>query len=114
MEAKLEVGMHAYSIQDRKYGIGNIVKIDDKRTHSEVLIKIGKGLLRTRTDCVKTSYDILDLIEVGDYVNGCKVTSIEENGLLGFDNHDWYLRSEEIKSIVTKEQFSQMEYRIGE
>ena len=66
---------------------------------------------------VKSSPNIIDLIEVGDYVNGKKVID-------KWEEPDWYgyfikLEGEEtvptirkIKSIVTKEQFSQMEYRI--
>ena len=74
---------------------------------------------------VKSSPQIIDLIELGDYVNGHLVknrrTSCNEN--LGGnpkqidigENEDYIWISEsQIKSIVTKEQFSQMEYRIGE
>lgn len=68
---------------------------------------------------IKSSPNIIDLIEVGDYVNGKKVID-------KWEEPDWYgyfikLEGEEtvptirkIKNIVTKEQFSQMEYRIGE
>ena len=59
------------------------------------------------------SNNIIDLIEVGDYINGEKVTSIEKNGWLGFRNHDLYLSDEqEIKSIVTKEQFETVSYKV--
>ena len=60
----------------------------------------------------ESSPNIIDLIEIGDYVNGYEVTSKDQ--FLGFGNHDWYMTNDEIKSIVTHEQFSQMEYRIGE
>ena len=60
---------------------------------------------------IKSSFNIIDLIEVGDYVNGYEVTSKDQ--FLGFGNHDWYMTNDEIKSIVTKEQFSAMEYRLG-
>ena len=60
----------------------------------------------------KVSYNIIDLIEPGDYVNGYEVTSKDQ--FLGFGNHDWYILDNEIKSIVTKQQFSQMEYKVGE
>lgn len=61
-------------------------------------------------DILKASNKIIDLIEVGDYVNGYEVTSKDQ--FLGFGNHDWYMTNDEIKSIVTKEQFSSMEYRL--
>ena len=76
---------------------------------------------------IKSSPNIIDLIEVGDYVNGHRVSDIYENidgqirmkfgenGLVlahksNYDNY--YLFEEDIKSIVTKEQFESMEYKI--
>lgn len=61
-------------------------------------------------DVVKSSPNIIDLIEVGDYVNGYEVTSKDQ--FLGFGNHDWYMTNDEIKSIVTKEQFKNIEYEV--
>lgn len=59
---------------------------------------------------VNCSHNIIDLIEVGDYVNGSEVTSKDQ--FLGFGNHDWYILDNEIKSIVTKEQFESMSYEV--
>ena len=56
----------------------------------------------------KSSPNIIDLIEVGDYVNGEKVTNI--NGILYVKNIG-ALEEINIKSIVTKEQFEAMEYK---
>lgn len=69
------------------------------------------------------SHNIIDLIEVGDYVNGYKVS------LKGYDyahfvqcdypvengttNHYKFYK-QAIKSIVTKEQFESVEYKVGE
>lgn len=58
----------------------------------------------------KKSENIIDILEVGDYVNGYEVTSKDQ--FLGFGNHDWYMTNDEIKSIVTHEQFSAMEYKV--
>lgn len=67
---------------------------------------------------VKASYNIIDLIEVGDYVNGLKVIDIVENDIY---ISDYYAKSyigivkvKNIKSIVTKEQFEQMSYKVGD
>ena len=63
---------------------------------------------------IKTSYNIIDLIEVGDYVNGYKVIH-RTKSLLGFEDGqdgDWYLSNENIKSIVTKEQFESIKYSL--
>lgn len=70
---------------------------------------------------VKTSNNIIDLIEDGDYVNGVEVIDKE------FDNfNEEYLqcgvgdyvictyKTKEIKSIVTKEQFKSISYKVGE
>lgn len=69
---------------------------------------------------------IIDLLEVGDYVNGMEVTRIggtrwDKNDLHCYCEHNgnenWkqvMIPAKDIKSIVTKEQFSCMEYKIGE
>lgn len=67
------------------------------------------------------------LIEVGDYVNGKEVAYIDEFGkyiaicetdITTRDFEGRYefkkIKKEDIKSIVTKEQFEQMQYKVGE
>ena len=66
-------------------------------------------------DIVKHSKSIIDLIEVGDYVNGKKVLEKIEKSFLGVSSSDIgnnRIYNYMIKSIVTKEQFSNMEYRL--
>lgn len=69
---------------------------------------------------VKASFNIIDLIEVGDVIttiNLCgEVTKIDkENNKIYTTCYDGeYCHKEDIKSIVTKEQFESMSYRIGE
>lgn len=74
------------------------------------------------------SKNIIDLIEVGDYVNGHKVifdtNETEEEQCNGVyrkcivistsknDDSGWKLIDLEIESVVTKEQFKEMEYRV--
>lgn len=67
---------------------------------------------------LKSTPDIMDLIEVGDYVNGCRV---EENNGLGYfiilqnGKSKWLsFKGLAIKSIVTKEQFENCMYKVGE
>lgn len=63
----------------------------------------------------KVKETITDLIEIGDYVNGEKVCAIGENsGDIYIRDMQEFILANDIKSIVTHEQFSQMEYRIGE
>lgn len=71
---------------------------------------------------IKSSPNIIDLIEVGDYVNGEKVGYIDDcEGAM----REYYYESEnpnedcghwfeEIETIVTKEQFESMSYKVGE
>lgn len=57
-------------------------------------------------DIVKHSKNILDLVEVGDYLDGVRVTET-------FINNIKYLAKDYInKTIVTKERFEKMEYRL--
>ncbi len=68
---------------------------------------------------VKASYSIIDILEVGDYVNGRKVID-------KWEEPDWYgyfikLDGEEttptirhIKSVITHEQMEQMAYKVVE
>ena len=73
---------------------------------------------------VKSSPNIIDLIEVGDYVNGLKITYIDEpdeynsQRLLYFEYPiDYVIKTfcnEDIKSIVTREMFESIEYKVKE
>ena len=87
-------------------------------------------------DIIKHSKNIIDLIEVGDYVNGELVVDIFEfyetldDGtekycgrklltqyrMAQFKGTDskYYIYQNDIQSIVTKEQFKSMEYRLEE
>jgi hypothetical protein len=70
-----------------------------------------------KSHIVKTSYNIIDILEVGDYVNGKKVYSLGLTiGILNTINFEdgTFTIAENIKSVVTKELFEIAEYRIGE
>ena len=68
----------------------------------------------------KTSYNIIDILEEGDYVNGYPIYEIVEYEddtraiVIANDNKSIIWEKQDIKSVVTKEQFENMEYRIGE
>lgn len=71
-------------------------------------------------DIVKASSNLIDLIEVGDYVNGDIVIVKYEfdelsDGVLPHvvTRSGKYIFEDDINSIVTKEQFSQMEYKVN-
>lgn len=73
-----------------------------------------------KSEIVKSSPNIIDLIEVGDIIttnNLCgEVTAIDidKNKIWTTCYDGEYCRFEDIKSIVTKEQFESMEYKVGE
>ena len=69
------------------------------------------GLLFTNKDLIKSSPNIIDLIEVGDYVNG-RLVEWKSEDFVAFGRLD-YAYEEDIKSIITKEQFSSMEYKVN-
>lgn len=72
------------------------------------------------SDILKASYNIIDILKIGDYVNGERVIYKQykeyPNPLLDHYVVDTtrcsYIESE-IKTIVTKEQFEQMAYKVG-
>ena len=85
------------------------------------IIKSQQSISGHKKDIINASYNIIDLIEVGDYVNEYKVyycyCADEDSTGLFIDTEkgrEWLDKSSQIKSIVTKEQFESMEYKIGE
>lgn len=119
---KLEVGMY---VRTKDGEIGKITHIETENFSSPAytLDIFPQGIYK---GCEwfegKASHNIIDLIEVGDYVNGHQVyddfradtddygNNFIEIGIESdrFLNH--YIREDEIKSIVTKEQFESMSY----
>lgn len=115
---KLEVGMYVRTEE------GEISKIEwftfqsweglDKTVEASFWLE-NKERLEYPRDNFKASHNIIDLIEVGDYVNGDKVIYTndgyvevgEENDNIGFTSDKF------IKSIVTKKQFESMSYKVG-
>lgn len=71
-----------------------------------------------KEDIIKSSPNIIDLIEVGDYVNGCWINEIKDGKPYHEDYNDpfysYYIENEDIKSVVTKEQFENISYKVGE
>ena len=112
-----------------RVGIDRIRRIDKHEKYNVYYFEKYNGCVSNPEYMViKSSPNIIDLIEVGDYVNGMKITNIWKNDEtedieIEFNKKDSYLyvknwnyesRIEEykIKSIVTKEQFESMEYKL--
>lgn len=113
---KIEVGEYA---RDKE---GNITKIiNTVSLFKDVELYLGEdGYQYSDNSILNHSKNIIDLIEVGDYVNGLevykgKVASGEEKLLGGnYIIKGMALEVVKIKSIVTKEQFNSIKYEIKE
>lgn len=65
---------------------------------------------------VKSSYNIIDILEIGDYVNGYYVEDVLKTFVNVAVGSNYFqsptIYENEIKSIVTKEQFESMKYSL--
>lgn len=125
---KLEVGMYVRFNDLINYSKNNIVMIDKMKFISEVMCGLEETLSITfekynedvlKKDIIKASYNIIDLIEVGDYVNGNPVCQIkkDEHGrtwIYTDSNYKYGYLEEDIVDVVTKEQFSREKYIVKE
>lgn len=100
-----------YISQYKYYDTTNIGKL--------LCIPLSNGTFANIEDIVKASYNILDVLEVGDIVttnNLCgEITKIDkENNRIYTTSYDGeYCSSEDIKKVLTREQFGSVAYEIG-
>ena len=114
-------------VRTKNKGIRKIDRIDNNKTINKYLYFTGKGdfegkeygIIKT-TDIVKHSKQLIDLIEVGDIVNGMEVLDIHkprdlwEPILIRVDSrYTNYILAEDIKTILTKEQYLANCYKVG-
>lgn len=95
------------------HGIGKVVEAGESYCRKENGLKVWLY----KQNKIKHSKNIIDLIEVGDYVNGERVTfitnsKIKEKKIITEYDTDFFEKYEKIETIVTKEQFKEMEYRV--
>ena len=111
---KLEVGMYI-RINDFISKIDYIKK--SKNGNEYIQFKEPNGMIAHINSKLieKASHNIIDLIEVGDYVNGELVTDITGEYIrIGDVSHNKSWLSNNIKTILTKEQFEDNCFRIGD
>lgn len=110
--------------------INKITKVNQYNVYVDGRDLFGETLEIPINEIIKSSPNIINLIQVGDYVNGKKVEWIgydlyrenEDKTLTGIGKKRVLFNEftkdsvteKGIKSIVTKEQFESMEYKIGE
>ena len=113
-----EVGMYVRykPLLSSKYvKINKIKEIEEKENCLHIWLE-DKDLI-TEKYLIKASYNIIDILEKGDYVNGREVVDIfyDANddamdvcvlGSIVYDNN-------EVKSVITHEQMEQMAYKVG-
>lgn len=125
---KLEVGMYVRTknktlMPPQVAKIINITK--DNGYKNQYYIEIDKNLIPSyefhiyQEDIVKASYNMIDILEKGDYVNSLIVTKISEDNETKKKYINLYgslceWENEDIKSVITKEQMEQISYRIEE
>lgn len=111
---KLEVGLY---VRSKNGAIAKIEQIVDNEIHFNIKPifsdgeQFGYNWLYIK-DVVKASYNIIDLIEKNDFVNNRRVT--DKIGKYIYLEDEIRVSNKQIKSIVTKEQFEQIQYKVGE
>lgn len=113
---KLEVGMY---VRTKNGMIAKIVSKEDvsgslHRKEMVFILDNGNRLALNSKKVIKASKNIIDLIKVGDYVNGFPVIhNAKEHGgnIVIVINGNAYTE-ENIKSVVTKEQFESIKYEV--
>ena len=118
---ELKKGMYVRT----KKGIGRVTKCTKHESWGYIVKVLGQYSCYAHTsngelsDVIKASNNLIDLIEVGDYVNGDLVTFISSNPqknqkgkhrIILNDSYSLFGTYENIKSIVTKEQFESQKY----
>lgn len=112
---KLEAGQF---VRTKDGEIHKIKSIDDEYIEYENGFGIPYEL---KEYIVKASYNIIDILEVGDYVNGCyiqEIKSLKDNVMICMLDSDYEcvstITNKEIETIVTHEQMEQMAYKVVE
>lgn len=117
---KLKVGQFA------RTKLGTIGKIENNFFYIKLRLKKGNYITIEKDDIAKVGYNIIDILEKGDYVNGYIVEEIKrgydgkiwiDNGTRGHDEGGEYTiwkRNEDIKTVITHEQMKQMVYKVGD
>lgn len=89
-----------------------------KEIVSKELIKLDNQQVIMNNDVIKSSSNIIDLIEVGDYVNGFKVKKTmlkcDKTIKVLITDYMYDICECNIQSVITKEQFESMSYKVEE
>ena len=120
MEDKLEPNMYVRLNCNYALGIGKTIGEIDEDNFIKTKFKNDFECSLPTYMITKASHNIIDLIEVGDYVNGYPVyetIDYPDNTraiVIADDNKSiiWEESSQYIKSILTREQYESMKYEV--
>ncbi len=124
---KIEIGMYCYNKTNRKLGIGQIISYQGNNNFN---IRYKNDIELVSAGNIIASFNPIDLIKIGDYVNGFPVEDyfhkynekkdiLENVGVITTEcyleetNFSWILEKN-IKTILTKEQFENNCYKVGD
>lgn len=119
----MEIEINEY-VRTRTGHFYKITRIDENGLIYWNKIQCGWSMEQLKDIVVKHSKNIIDLIEVGDYVNGYKVIYVINNTEScpsgkcvdidsSKDSSECTLWEEDIKTILTKEQYMANCYKVG-
>lgn len=104
-----------YLLDDNGCELNNIEAVYLDKMVDEIGKDIYAGCVSQVFKECRVRDNLIDLIEVGDYVNGVEVEEINDKEIMLVDTHLWIdkeVANRLIESIVTKEQFSSMKYEV--
>lgn len=125
---KLEVGMYCYNKTNRKLGIGKII---DFQRNNNVNIRYKNDIELVSIGNVIASFNIIDILEVGDIIKLFMEDDIDEEDTnifeliainyndneIGVFNSDFQIEFfpiENLREILTHEQMEQRAYKVEE
>ena len=127
---KLEVGMYCRNKTDGYRDNPSFIKIKRLDNSNDSIVIYEKDSLEDYiyvADILKSSHNLIELLEVGDYVNGLKITQIyncSDGKVLSCIIDNYYLDEEpvrnyrqifknnDIETVVTKEYFNDGIYEV--
>ena len=124
---KLEIGMYV-RIEKGIYKINNYINNNYTQKYTYIDNKGISNILEEK-EIIKASRNIIDLIEAGDYVNGLRVEKSKYGKLytsytymggdigLQQETYTTFLKDygeDDVYSILTREQFESMSYKVDE
>lgn len=122
MEDKIEVGESVRINNDSRncVGIGKVIKTVNESIYVEMNNKYHLPVVFSINNIAKHRKQLIDLIEVGDIVNGMQVLDVykprdlwEPVEIRADSRYTNFIFTEDIRTILTKEQYMANCYKVG-